>query len=174
MKKNFTLALLFVSVIFFAGCKNNRDEKVSKIESQFKTCLQEVKKSDKIEAPVYMIIPRAGCSGCISGAESFMLSSIKDNQNKNLIRFVLTDFDSEKTLRARFGNVASNEMIIVDKENKFLSNQSLKSIYPVVLFFDNTNHLANVTEVSPSKDGLGETHRFIAALKNDLHKNEAN
>lgn len=158
---------MFIAITLFINLScggNDRDAMLAKINIQFKTCLQKVTSSQNIAANIYMVIPRAGCSSCITSAESFMMSCIKDSsENKKNVRFVLTDFDSEKILRARFGDLYSNPMLIIDKNNIFRSNNSLKSIYPTIFFFKKNGELINVSECSPNRDGLSEINIFLAS-----------
>lgn len=158
----FIVLTLFMNLSCGGG--NDRDAMLAKMNIQFKACLEKVTSSQNIAADIYMVIPRAGCSGCITSAESFMISYIKDSsQNKKNIRFVLTDFDSEKTLRARFGDLYSNPMLIIDRDNIFKANSSLKSIYPTIFFFKRSEELVNVSECSPTRDGLSEINIFLAS-----------
>lgn len=159
MKKK-ALLLLTLCTLFFACDK--KQTAMERIGIQFKNSLKTVTGNDEIKTPVYVVIPRAGCDGCISTAESYMINSLKDS-TKNDKTFILTDFDSDKLLKARFGSLMQNKYVIKDTENIFKANKSLKSIYPTVFMFDKSNGLAAVSEVSPAKDGLGEITMFLQA-----------
>lgn len=157
---------IIVSLLINLSCggENERERMLAKMNIQFKSCLEKVTSSQNIAANIYMIIPRAGCSSCITSAESFMMSCIKDSsENKKNVRFVLTDFDSEKILRARFGDLYNNPMLIIDKNNIFKANKSLKSLYPTIFFFSKNGELVNVSECSPYRDGLSEINTFLTS-----------
>ncbi|MFW0714407.1 hypothetical protein [Pedobacter sp. N23S346] len=130
---------------------------------EFKNAIHALNGSTRLDAPVYMVIPRAGCSGCISTAEKYMIEYLEDNKKQSKIKFILTDFDSQKVLLARFGSIARNQHVIIDPQNIFRANQSLKSIYPTIFLFKN-DELVKVTEISPEKDGQAELNMFLKTV----------
>ncbi|MDP3467087.1 MAG: hypothetical protein Q8S11_02055 [Daejeonella sp.] len=146
----------FLSAIFLMSCTNNTESAMGKIEEQFKLSLKALTNSQNINSDIYMVIPRAGCSACISTAEKYMMDKLKNPIKNPSVKFILTDFDSQKMLRARFGNLFKSEQLIIDPENIFKSNKSLKSLYPTIYFFDKSSRLIQVSEVSPGKDGIAD------------------
>lgn len=108
-----------------------------------------------------MVIPRAGCGGCISTAEVFMIDCLKDPDHYKYIKFILTNFDSEKLLRARFGEFYKSQMLIIDKNSVFAANNSLKSIYPTIFFFNKEARLLNVSQCSPNEAGTDDIKKFM-------------
>lgn len=162
MKRQFTQIIgakfaLILLLSVFMGC-NNEKAVYETIETQFKECLERVTDAG-VTTPAYMVIPRAGCSGCISTAETFVLSCLKDPKQYNYVKFILTDFDSEKLLRARYGKWYKSDMLIIDKENVFNANKSLKTIYPTIYFFKDAK-LVKVSQMSPDENGLSDLVAF--------------
>lgn len=151
------------------GC-NNEKSVYYRFDTEFKNCLDTVTKSRDLKAQLYMVIPRAGCGGCISSAEVFMIDCLKDPEHHSFIKFILTDFDSEKLLRARYGEFYKSNMLIIDRNSIFMANKSLKSIYPVVYFFDKNAQLYKVSQCSPMENGIGDITEFMNRLskKNNL------
>jgi hypothetical protein len=127
---------------------------------EFENALNSIDVKNRIDVPAYVVIPRAGCSGCISTAEKYMIGELQDSTKKQKVKFILTDFDSEKIILARFGNLSRNKNVIVDPKNIFRANVSLKSIYPTIFLFKG-NELIKVTEISPEKDGQSELKLFL-------------
>lgn len=158
------LHFYFAIVLLLTAC-NKKESTINRIDEQFKDCLKSVTGTNKISTKIYMVIPRAGCSGCISTAEDFLLTSLKDTSKAD-ISFILTDYDSEKSLKARFGALLQNKHIIRDPNNVFKANKSLKSIYPTIFMYGADSRLVAVTEVSPTKNGLAELNMFLSASKN--------
>lgn len=158
MKVNVYLIISIALILF--GCNNSREVAMKKVEEQFKRSLEEVTSSKSIDSEIYMVIPRAGCNGCISTAEAYMLESLADS-SQYFLQFILTDFDSEKLLRAKFGDNFKDERVILDPNNVFRSNESLKSIYPIIYFFDDDFRLTNVGTVSPTENGIAELALYV-------------
>lgn len=148
--------IFFLFVIFLISCTNNRDTAMGRIEEQFKLSLKVLTNSQNISSDIYMVIPRAGCSTCISTAEKYMMDILKNPIKHPSIKFILTDFDSQKLLKARFGILFKSKQLIIDPDNVFKSNKSLKSLYPTIYFFDKNSKLIQVSEVSPFKNGIAD------------------
>jgi hypothetical protein len=107
-----------------------------------------------------MVIPRAGCGGCISTAEVYMIQCLQEPRTHHFIKFVLTDFDSDKLLRARYGEFYKSDQLIIDKNSVFAANNSLKSIYPTIYFFDSKQRLYKVAQCSPKENGLSAIREY--------------
>ena len=108
-----------------------------------------------------MVIPRAGCSGCISDAELYKQDYITKHPTSTEICFILTDFDSEKILRARFGSLLQSSQIIIDRDRIFGANELLKSIYPTFYFFDDAMNLKETGTFSPQTDGKRLLKKYL-------------
>jgi hypothetical protein len=92
-----------------------------------------------------LLIPMAGCPGCISGAEMF----VKKNLDNCKILFLFTRINSEKTLRSKLGVDALPENLIFDRENRFaLAPDFPESEYPVVIYFNRDNK-SSLDAISP-------------------------
>jgi hypothetical protein len=92
----------------------------------------------------YVLIPNAGCAGCISDAEQFMF----DNVNKLPdVRFILTGIGSKKLYKNRFGALLQNPKVLSDYQNLAGAN-NLHSIYPKI-FYMNNGQITQIVEASP-------------------------
>jgi hypothetical protein len=158
--------ICFCITILTLGCSNKKSV-MERIDDQFKQSLKLLTNTDQVTADIYMVIPRAGCSSCISDAESYMIKCLEDSVNHRYIKFILTDFDSEKILKARFGQLYKSSLLITDPNNIFKANKSLSSIYPTIYFFKESK-LLTVSEFSPNKNGLNDISKYI--LENGIKR----
>lgn len=157
MLKNLNFVLF--TFLLFVSC-SQQDSNLSKVETAFEKSLQRATGKNVVIKGVYVVMPRAGCSGCISTAEKMMLEKLEAGSNEGKIKFILTDFDSRKTLLARFGDLSGYPNVMLDPENIFSSNLELKSIYPKLYFFQE-GKLTKVAEISPEQDGLAMLNLFL-------------
>lgn len=81
-----------------------------------------------------MILPSSGCSGCVRGAEKYLI----DHLNDDSLLFILTEVHSLKMLRIRFGSdIISNENVYIDTLNHFYPYHFEEVIYP---YFGNVSN----------------------------------
>lgn len=81
-----------------------------------------------------LVIPRAGCSGCISDATIYVLENYKNFKNTYV---VFTEIDDIKNLNHLLPNDFLNyPNIFIDSGNTLLRGE-LKSSYPLELFYKN-------------------------------------
>jgi hypothetical protein len=106
----------------------------------------------------YVIIPNAGCPGCITQAERFLLENI-DSLNRT--KFILTNFRSKKNIRIKLGAETINNPKIIFDHNSEFSKGGLNSIYPIIIYLiegkihnieyinsDNPNALSKLKELA--------------------------
>lgn len=154
---------IFFSITFIS-CSNDSNVSFEAAGAEFKSSYQALTHSNKMEYPIYIVLPRAGCGGCISDAEDYVLSIAKHKDGKK-IGFILTDFGSEKILKARFGKLINSKNVFVDKENIFAANTMLKSIYPTVYMFNNSD-LIKVSSFSPQMNAVNDIKQFLMNIDN--------
>lgn len=107
---------------------------------------------DPKQYKAYLVIPNAGCDGCISDAENVLKNTIKTALP---VRFVLTNIVSMKMIKLKLGiDVANNPKILLDTSNLF-NRGILRSIYPKVFLMNSDGQVAKEVDVSPDEDGLG-------------------
>jgi hypothetical protein len=83
-----------------------------------------------------VIIPRAGCSGCISKAENFFLDYQKQSAKSKRTAFIFTKFESKKLLRLKFGkDLTERQNVFFDKENEISKLLTYDDQYPVLIKF---------------------------------------
>ena len=135
LKNNFIFALCF---LLFLGCSDN----------ETKTAKQIIKflPNDENTYNAYLVIPGAGCGGCISNAEQIMRQNI-DRKN---IRFVLTKIESLKVTNLKTGKkLLSSENVFIDIEDKIPGMFGKKDlIYPFIIYIEG-NTVKEVNELNP-------------------------
>jgi hypothetical protein len=81
------------------------------------------------------LIPFYGCTGCISNAEGYLISSYAAENKRNIL-FVVIGHDSYKSARLRLGeDVIRHPDVYVDTEGKFDSDKYLGQ-FPKLLMLD--------------------------------------
>ncbi len=99
---------------------------------------------------VMIVIPRTGCSGCIGMADFYYKEASYDTSK---IQFIFTKVSSVKTLKIRLGEgIIKKDFVHIDTEGIF-SSQKLSSIYPMVVFLENSE-IKDIEFLSPDKKNL--------------------
>ena len=127
MKSKFLIIIACLLATYTNGCKPDYFSAMAdKIEQQFGN---ELAKYENI-----VIIPGAGCTGCISEAEVFFVRNIQNER----IKFILTRIISHKEMALRLGkeNITKENVLIDEKDTFYLWGYQDK-IYPVVAFVEN-------------------------------------
>lgn len=76
-----------------------------------------------------MVLPTSGCTGCVQGAEQYLI----DNVNDDSLLFILTEISSIKIVKIRFGSdILSHKNVHVDTLNYFYPYYYEEVIYPFV------------------------------------------
>ena len=106
-----------------------------------------------------VVIPNAGCNGCISNTEYYMTKNIAD---KSII-FIATGSSSRKILRMRFGvKILNQPNFYIDSLNTLQQEGAgLKNMYPAIIFIRN-GRVEQIEEVSPENDGLKKLNEYLA------------
>lgn len=129
MKKiNLLFVLIFIITITISCNEYNYQSEISKrLYAHFKN---DLKNYDMI-----VILPGSGCTGCITNAEDFF---IKNVQNNDKIKFILTYNNSIKNLTLKLGkeNIYLPNTFI-DKNNSFYLSAFEERMYPMAAILDN-------------------------------------
>ena len=109
-----------------------------------------------------IIIPGAGCEGCILGTEYFA----KKYYGRDDILFVFTRIETLKLLKHKLGKEAVDKgHIIFDTDNEFeIIEEGINNIYPVVCKIEN-NEVKDILYVSPEYDALSEVEKYIKIME---------
>lgn len=138
MTNRVVLALFATIVTALLSCSHDLQK-----SPPIKRIINEFGNGDRFDAA--LLIPMAGCPGCISGAEMF----VKRNLDNCKILFLFTRINSEKTLRSKLGLNALPENLIFDRENRFaLAPDFPESEYPLVIYFNRDNK-SSLDAISP-------------------------
>lgn len=150
MTRSFMYALLLA---FAFGCSSSDGNE--KLQDALRHLMPH---SDKPWEGNVIIIPQAGCDGCITTAESFVIVNLNSLSNTKI---VFTQIPSLKLLRQKLGeDVVNNGNVVVDKED-VLEASGFSSIYPVVVYFDN-GVITKLAYQSPDNPkALDEYLRFV-------------
>lgn len=107
-----------------------------------------------------VIIPRRGCSGCISVADYFFKTEGAGNER---VQFVFTKLSSMKEMHAKIDkDLLSSSNVYLDKEGEF-SRGGLDTIYPTVVFIKG-GEIDRIELLTPDKKDL-----FKEVRKNTNH-----
>lgn len=156
--------LLTVTCLLTVACMSNEEKAMQKVDAAFQRATSQFAVAKEKNSSIYIVIPRAGCGGCISDAELFMQQTLrKSDPIAARLRFVLTDFGSEKTLKVRFGELFKDKRVVLDKDGIFSGEPSLKSIYPTIFFLDGTGKVIKVSSFSVSENGWEAIKSYVAS-----------
>lgn len=143
---------LFISLLFFSCSSNYDGDAVKELENWL---------SHHDNAYSYcVVIPGAGCEGCILEGERFA----REYSGRSDVLFVFTRITTLKMLKFKLGERASNACnILYDVENRFVEMERGKdNIYPVVCKLEN-NKIKELYYVSPEQktDIIGELKKRL-------------
>lgn len=124
-----SVASLIVFVLILTTCACSQNSKSDEFEQAYMALTNSVKTENYKYS---LIIPRAGCSGCIGRATSFV---IKNNEQIKNTLIVFTKVDDKKLLKIQLGEVLHNQNILIDDSN-LLSATKTSSIYPQLITLD--------------------------------------
>lgn len=124
----------FILMLILTTCSCSQNKHKNEFEQAYMALTQSV----KLENYKYsLIIPRAGCSGCIGRATTFV---IKNNEQLKKTLIVFTKVDDKKLLKIQLGQVLHNQNILIDNSD-LLSAAKTYSIYPQLITLDHGNIL---------------------------------
>ncbi len=128
-----------IAFIFIYGCKEPRiltpDSSISqsKIISFIEKNLVD---SDIENIKLVVVIPNAGCNGCVGSTQSFVIDKMVEGDLKDSV-VIWTDINDFKRLKLLLGShnkILNHPNVIIDKQNEF-KNMGFVSFYPEVIFF---------------------------------------
>ncbi len=135
---------LSVLILFLIGCSNGNE--IKKNNNNEFDALISASKDQFVGKKYVLLIPNAGCGGCISEAETFVTNYY--NASDSLL-CIFTNLRSSKQIKLRLGDsIYFHSNIIIDTTNTFYFEE--KSVYPIVIELENGN-VVNVVEQSPQK-----------------------
>jgi hypothetical protein len=121
MKNLFLLTI----IVCFISCQNNSLTKFYK-----KTLISDFPNSNY---KYILIIPYAGCPGCVTNAEEFLIKEIKNNK----YLFIITNYYSRKAISLKLGEtLLKNQNILLDSTNRYFATHCPESIYPITIFIE--------------------------------------
>ncbi|WP_375582821.1 hypothetical protein [Cyclobacterium xiamenense] len=138
---------LWIIFILFVSCNSYSNQNNDLIDNDaLSLALEEIYEGNIDSDDIVLIIPNAGCPGCISSCEEFMI--LNSGLHDNNIHFILTSFKSLKQLNIKIGSdVLNNKDVYLDKSS-IIGKYGITSIYPIVVFINNNDNF-EVEFVSP-------------------------
>ena len=93
----------------------------------------------------YIIIPNAGCPGCITNAEDFLVK----NLNSSKYFFIITNYSSKKALLQKFNrDILNSKNIVLDTTNIYFASRYKESNYPISILLEG-NMVKKITIGTP-------------------------
>ena len=155
MKMNRLLCYVPLLALIFLGCsKDQEDPRIRDIINTIET----VEASHLLDSKAIIILPNAGCEGCITNAEMF----IKENIGNDLgFKVILTGTTSQKNLKLKLGeSVLESSDVYNDRDNYFYQSH-IVDFYPVILYVEN-NEIVRLAEQSPNIPyALDSLHSYL-------------
>ena len=101
-----------------------------------------------------IIIPNAGCNGCITIAENFY----KQHFHRKDLFFIFTNISSLKLLKLKLNiDLAAQENTYIDAENRF--SQHRNAMYPVSILYNcKSRKIASVEFQKPGNNVFSKLH----------------
>lgn len=102
------------------------------------------------------LIPNAGCPGCTTSAESFMVLNLESHE----VIYILTNFTSVKNITSKLGkDVIESFNVHLDTENIFYTNGVITP-YPIIYHIEGGRITKSdtVSPYSPNSIALLELH----------------
>lgn len=160
------MCIVFCATCFFYSCagtsvKENRKDDLA----SFAQAADSVFQNSKAPA-AYVLLPNAGCGGCISSAEQLFEEYVKKEKP---VKFILTNISSFKAFRNTFGDsVVLHPMVYADKENFFYTKlpSDVYKIYPILFYLDSLGAVSSYEYVNPDNPGaLDKFRSFVDSQK---------
>jgi len=123
--------LLMITLIMLLSCGKKNSPKYAVIDKSLGTILNK----DEINNSHYcVVIPRAGCGGCIDNASMYVKRNISKFKN---VQVIFTGVVDRKLLHLELGDIVLKlPNVHIDKADLF-QDLKVKSIYPQVLTLEN-------------------------------------
>ncbi|WP_133557939.1 hypothetical protein [Algoriphagus boseongensis] len=121
--------------LILVGCSNPRNIDLNKVED-----------FSKNEPKIF--IPNAGCPGCISLAEEFLLK----NKGSNCVSFILVNVLSEKQLKIKLGYDVLDHFNIKVQHGEIFDDYGVSGFYPFIVYSSGeVDEISSVNESSLDK-----------------------
>lgn len=121
--------IIYFLIIICWACTSSE----SKFEAH-QTALEQVDPKIKDNYDVIVVIPRAGCTGCIDETTSFFLKHVQQLNQRSLI--ILTEVGDQKLLKIRLGEAfLESSRVLIDQDNYF-TYSGVDSVYPQMIILN--------------------------------------
>lgn len=130
--------ITFIIIVLFAGCnQKSANDTSGQIK---KTTFYSFLKSEKLEKNRFkkvIIIPGAGCGGCISKAQENYYKNYKDTNTL----YIFTTISDSKLFKNTLPDQALNYKNLILDTTNFMVKYGFKSIYPSEIILTNSETL---------------------------------
>ena len=108
--------------------------------------------SNQIKTNYILVVPRAGCGGCISDATFFVVKN--KSRLKGDLTIVFTGVGDKKLLAVELGSsFLKNKQVKIDEKNYFLAPE-IASSYPTLISIGPEDQINYVKDFSPADKKL--------------------
>ena len=150
--------IFLISIVAFFSCASN-DKKA--VQNNFDEISEAINNFPSLKKKKYvLVIPNAGCGGCISEAETFVSNNYHASDS---LCSIFTNLKSSKQIKLRFGDsVYYHPNVIIDTSNRFLFKE--KSVYPILIELKD-GIVKKVTEQSPENPNTVNNLKLALQIK---------
>lgn len=135
--------------LVFLGCSVNENNDVVEVNNSLKAILTE----QELQNSRYVIIvPKAGCGGCIDKAILFLKDKIESLSDTQVI---LTGIEDKKLLRIELGDVFLKKPNVHLDDERLFQNLKIMSIYPQLVKIEDGKAI-EIQELDPSSGDMDQ------------------
>ncbi len=147
--KHTLIALAITLNLVMSACKHKED-----YESRIIKTITTIDKgfNSNPETIYYLIIPKSGCTGCISEAELFVRNDIKEDMP---LKVIFTRINSLKIIKAATDDIPCKSKILYDENNLITYKEQSNEIYPMLMLVKN-GRCVSITYQSPGNSIIKE------------------
>jgi thioredoxin-related protein len=139
---------LFILIISLCACKSEPQKDALNIA--LVNFLKQGDANDTIKA--VLVIPRAGCGGCIGNA---LIYARKNIDKLHHVKIILTDIGDKKLINLELGkDFLRNKNILMDTSEILTSH--FDTPYPTVYYFDNSMKITRTVNFESEKTDITE------------------
>lgn len=154
--KLYIISILF-TIIFLGSCSKPYNAEYTFLNSAINGIGESVTDYDYI-----VIIPGAGCHGCIQESEYFL----KQNLNNKNILFILSDPASLKILQNKIGVKLRDYSNILINRNSDFKVPTQNAVYPCVIYLDESAQIEKIDFQTPQTSALHDLSTKLNDITN--------
>jgi hypothetical protein len=115
-------------------------------------------RNDLTDKKALLIIPDAGCSGCITSAENFAIMAVETMPS---LVIIFTGTSSQKQLRLKIGVEVYNSVNVKIDTDDYFYEGDLFSVYPLVVYLDNGSPIKIIEQSPFNENALDSLQAYL-------------